>query len=437
MTKPGIHLHDAQSITRRSLLAGAVAGAAFSALPMGRALAAERVRFVWWGSQERADRTNKAIAAYKAVNPALEIVGEFSGWNDYWTRLATQVAGRNAPDLIQMDYRYIFEYARRGALMPLDDYLGKGLDIADFGAANIDSGRVGGKLYGVNLGVNSSALLYDTVAWQKAGVEAPAPGMTWEQFGERCLALSKAKTRPGIYGMSDGSSVEPALELWLRQRGKSLYADDGKLGFDAADIEAWFSYWEELRKAGAIVPADIAALDQASIETNALTTGKAMATFAHSNQFVGFQKLNKSELGLSIYPSAGPDKPSGHYLKPSMQLSLASTAKSVEAVIGFVNFLVAKPEGVNILGLERGVPASEAMRKELSGSLNAVDKKVVELIAIITKVATPLPPPPPSGAGEITAVLTRVSQEIAFESITPKDGATKFVSEADAILARG
>ncbi len=35
-------------------------------------------------------------------------------WSDYWTKMATQVAGKNMADVIQMDYRYIAEYARRG-----------------------------------------------------------------------------------------------------------------------------------------------------------------------------------------------------------------------------------------------------------------------------------------------------------------------------------
>ena len=59
---------------------------------------------------------------YSTQNPGVTIDGETLGWDDYWPRLATQTAGRNAPDVIQMDYRYIFEYARRGALLPLDEY---------------------------------------------------------------------------------------------------------------------------------------------------------------------------------------------------------------------------------------------------------------------------------------------------------------------------
>lgn len=132
---------------RRSVLSAGLAALSLATLGGGSAQAqAARLRMLWWGSQERADRTNKAIAAYKQIKPDLDIAGEFAGWSDYWPRLATQVAGRNAPDLIQMDYRYIFEYGRRGALAPLDDYIGKGLKIEDFGKMNIDSGRVDGKL---------------------------------------------------------------------------------------------------------------------------------------------------------------------------------------------------------------------------------------------------------------------------------------------------
>ena len=66
-------------------------------------------------------------------NPGIAVEGESAGWTDYWPRLATQAAGRNAPDVIQMDYRYIFEYARRGALLPLDDCVGsRRLDLSDF-----------------------------------------------------------------------------------------------------------------------------------------------------------------------------------------------------------------------------------------------------------------------------------------------------------------
>ena len=133
-----------------------------------------RCAFCWWGSKERTDRTLAAIKAYQGKNADVSIAGESFGWDNYWTRLATQTAGGNAPDLIQMDYRYIFEYARRGTLLDFTPYMGKGLAIDDFGAPNIDSGKVDGKLYGVNLGVNSSMAAVNTVGLGGSGRRADA-----------------------------------------------------------------------------------------------------------------------------------------------------------------------------------------------------------------------------------------------------------------------
>src|SRR5688572_13127334 len=147
--------------TRRSILqagAGALAIGALGAAPAA-AQSDVRLRMFWWGSRERAERTDKTNKLFQEKNPGLTVTGETLGWTDYWPRLATQTAGRNAPDIIQMDYRYIYEYARRGALLPLDQYVAKGLNLSDFSEAAIDSGKVDKKIFGVSLGLNSTALL--------------------------------------------------------------------------------------------------------------------------------------------------------------------------------------------------------------------------------------------------------------------------------------
>ncbi|WP_181705137.1 ABC transporter substrate-binding protein [Chthonobacter rhizosphaerae] len=423
-------------IDRRTLIKSSAAALALSAFGARPLFAQDqRLRFIWWGSQERADRTNKAIAAYREINPGLTVDGEFVGWSDYWTRLATQVAGRNAPDLIQMDYRYIFEYARRGALMPLDEYVGNALQISDFGQNNIDAGKVDGKLYGINLGVNSSAALYDAAAWEAAGATPPSKAVTWDQFAENCAAFAKGNKKSNFYATADASGLEPSFELWLRQQGKALYNADGKVGYEPKDAAAWFAYWGEIRKAGGCVTPDIQALDTLTIETNPLTTGYAATGFAHSNQYVGYQALNKSKLVISSYPVREGGQP-GHYYKPSMLLSLSAGTQAADAAVKLANFLVADATGVNILGVERGVPASDAMRAQLASSLDETSKAMVDYIADIEDVVGALPPPPPKGAGEIAFALTRISQEVAFEAKTAEEGGEQLVVEATSILER-
>ena len=108
-------------LDRRQFLLGTTALAA--AAGISPAFAQEALRLIFWGSQARADRTYGVTDLYtKAGGPAIE--GEFLAWNDYWPKLATQTAGGNAPDIIQMDYRYIVEYAKRNAIAPLDEFVG-------------------------------------------------------------------------------------------------------------------------------------------------------------------------------------------------------------------------------------------------------------------------------------------------------------------------
>lgn len=389
------------------------------------------------GLKERSDRTFKAIKLYHDRHGDISIEGESFPWDNYWTRLATQTAGGNAPDLIQMDYRYIFEYARRGTLLDFNPFMGKSLKIEDFGEANINSGKVDGKLYGVNLGVNSSSVMVNTVAWQEAGVEAPTNEATWDSFAEACAKLTKNIKRDGFYGTQDASGDEPTFEGWLRQRGKALYTDDGKIAFEAADAGDWFDYWAKLREMKACVPPDIQALDQQGIETSMITQGKAAISFAHSNQFVGFQAVNKDKLGMISYPVPAEGGKPGQYLKPSMLMSVSAQSKNKDAAVAFVNFLVEDPEAAKVLGVERGVPASDAMREELTPTLDELGKAMVEYIQNLTPKVGPLPPPPPNGAGENAFFLKKVSEEVAFGQLSPADGGAKFAEQAAANLNRG
>jgi multiple sugar transport system substrate-binding protein len=425
------------TIDRRHLLIGMATTLAFGTLGPGPAKAATSMRFLWWGSKERTDRTLDAIKQYGAKHSDISIEGESFGWDNYWTRLATQTAGGNAPDLIQMDYRYIFEYARRGTLLDFTPYMGKSLQIDDFGAANIDSGKVDGKLYGINLGVNSSMAVLNVDAWKESGVEPPHDGMTWDQFADTCAKLTATRKRRAFYGSQDASGLEPAFECWLRQRGKALYAADGKLGFDAKDAGDWFAFWSHMRDTKACVPADVQALDQLTIETSMIALRKAAVSFAHSNQFVAIQGISKEKLDIIAYPNAGAGGKPGQYLKPSMLMSVSAGSPNKDAAVAFVNYLVEDPDGTKALGVERGVPASEKVRKALTPGLDEISKTVVDYIGRLTPQVGPLPPPPPNGAGENSFLLKKIAEEVAFGRSTAAEGGSKFAEQAAANVTRG
>lgn len=425
------------NFTRRGLLAAGASLPLLGVMGAGKAVAQDqKIRAFWWGSEERAKRTDEAVRLFVAANPSTAVETEFMGWDDYWTRLATQVAGGNAADLIQMDYRYLFEYAGRGAIAPLDAYLGKELQIEDFGAANFASCSVEGKLYGVNLGVNAFGMVLDKTAWAEAGVEAPTFGTSWEDFAAKCAAFGKANTRKNFYATADSSGQENTFEVFLLQRGKSLYTPEGALGYDVEDAKSWFQFWADLRASGGCVPPDVQALYKNTIETAPLTTGSAATDFAYSNQFASYQKLMQTPIDIIACPVL-PDGKAGHYLKPAQMLSITSASKNPALAAALANFLARDPRGALVLGIERGVPAARDIREALAGSVDEVGKKNLQFITDIEPFAGILPPPPPKGSGENYNVLLRISQEISFGSSSPEQGGEALVAEASANLKRG
>jgi multiple sugar transport system substrate-binding protein len=427
------------TLTRRSVLssAGAMVGLAAFGASAAVAQAEVQLRMFWWGAKERADRTEKANQLFQKTHPGVVITGETLGWGDYWPRVATQVAGRNVADVLQMDYRYIFEYARRGALLPLDEFMPATLNLGDFSKFAIDSGKVDGKLYGVSLGLNSVATIYDKAFIQSLGLKEPSWDMSWAELGDLATEITKAAKRPGYFGMPDAGRYEPALDVWVRQRGKVLYTDDAKLGFDEADMTEWFAFWSELRKRGGAAAPDVQALDQGEIDSALLTQGKSAIAFANSNQLVGYQAVSKSKLGMTMYPSGGAGAKPGQYLKPAMLWSVSARTKEPKAAVQVVDFYMNDKEANLLLGVERGVPASAAVRAAVEPTLDELGKSMAQFVAFISDKVGPLPAPPPAGAGEIQSVLRRVNEQIGFGRQSPADGAKQFVTEAKAILARG
>ena len=417
-------------LNRRQVVASAGASMALAFSPsLSLAQTAAKLRCFWWGNPDR-DKRTKALLEVYSKKSGTQIAAESLGWGDYWTKLATQTAGGNAPDLIQMDYRYLFEYARRQTLLPLDQLL----PLSDFSVNDRNGGKVDGKLYGVNLGSNSKAMVYDSGILAKVGVKAIDPKWTWADFTKITSEISKIN--PGKYwGSTDNSRSEPGFEQWLNRQGKILYNADGQAAFTKDDAYEWFDLWDKLRRLGAIPPAEVGAGNAGKIEDDELTRGLAAMSFANSNQVVAFQALNKNSLAMSPFPSSKGGS-SGHYIKPSQMMSVSAKSKSPEEAAKIISFMVQAPEGVKILGIERGVPCSSAARATLLPDLDALGKMQLDYIARLSATAVPLPPPPPKGAGEIYNLIIRVADGIAFGKTSVRDGANAFHAESIRILAR-
>src|SRR5207248_4707497 len=188
------------------------------------------MRFAWWGSQDRHNRTIKAIELFQQMHPNISITYEFAGFQDYFTKMSTYATGGNLPDLMQQDYATINQWTNNGLLLPLDDYVNDHtINLTDVPKNSIDGGRINAKLIAINLGNNSQAIMLDTDAFQKAGVALPSDTWTWDDFEKISTQLHAQ------LGIAAGGANLDDPQMWKSLfigYGQWVYTPDNKaLGY--------------------------------------------------------------------------------------------------------------------------------------------------------------------------------------------------------------
>ncbi|KRE72298.1 ABC transporter substrate-binding protein [Arthrobacter sp. Soil762] len=392
------------------------------------------LRFSWWGSDKRAQLTQAAIAAFEAENPNIKIKPEYGDWSGYWDKLATQVAANDAPDIIQMDEKYITEYSTRGALLDLSKYQ---IDTSKLDEAALNAGKSEDGLTGIAAGINAATILANPAVFKAAGVELPDDKTwTWEDFG-RISAEVTEKSPKGTYGSAAYGTDEASLGVWLRQNGKSLYTSDGKLGFEPSDIADWWAFLKELSEkkavpsASEVVEAEAAALDQSG-----LATGKNGLAFWWSNQLPALEKAAGTELQILRFPSAtGKAADAKLWYKASQFWSASSRTKHPVETAKFINFLANNTKAGEALLADRGVYPNSDVRAAIEPKLTPADIKVVKFIDQIKGELGEAPAPPPKGAGAIQEIVKRYTSEVLFNRLSTDEAGKKAVDEMKSAIS--
>ncbi|MCU6709484.1 sugar ABC transporter substrate-binding protein [Paenibacillus sp. J5C_2022] len=390
------------------------------------------LRMAWWGSQDRHDRTLKVIQLFQEKYPNIKITPEFSGWNGYWDKLATQAAGKNLPDIIQMDMQYLFEYSTRGLLEDLTPYAEqKILNLDDVKEQYLSGGNVAGKLYAINIGTNAVALAIDSAMFQQAGVEIPQPGYTWDDYVTMATEL---KQRLGDAFYVQGLTGPHEFRAYLRGHGQHLFNEDGTgLGYDDGLLIDFFTIWDTLLKDGVMPPPEVTA-GVSNLEDELIVHKMAPNHVTSSNVIVALTKAAGRPLQL-VVPPIVPDGEKSSYLKPGMLLSVTRDAKHKEASARFIDFFTNSLEANEILAGERGVPIAGKVREHLYQTLDETAKQMFDYLDMLVPYAGKVPIDPP-GTGAVMQEFNNVYEALSYGELTPEKAAAEFRNRAERVLAK-
>ncbi|WP_278236403.1 extracellular solute-binding protein [Isoptericola sp. AK164] len=385
------------------------------------------IRFSWWGSDDRHQTTQEIIDLFEEKNPDITVVPDFTDWGGYWDKLATTVAGGDTPDVITHEERFIADYANRGVLADLESL---DIDTSEVPESIIDSGRVDGTLYGMATGVNAYAITADPTVFEEAGVEMPDDTTwTWDEFVEISAQISEA-AGDGVWGTQDIGFNEAGLNILARQKGQSLYNEDGSLGVDAETVAEFFQIGVDLQESGGTPDGSrTIEIQNAGPEGSLLGTNAGAMGVWWTNQLGALSAASGHELELLRMPGESEFERTGMYFKPAMFYSVAEDTEHPEAAAKFVDFLVNDPEVAQLQLTDRGLPSNLSVRESIEGQLEAADARVAEFMADLESDIVDGPPVPPNGAGDVQDVMIRLNTEVLFGSMTPEEAAEQFLTE--------
>jgi oligogalacturonide transport system substrate-binding protein len=125
-------------------------------------------------------------------------------------------------------------------------------------------------------------------------------------------------------------------------------------------------------------------------------------------------------------------KTEGVFRKPSMVFSISKNSKNPEAAAQITNCLLNEPEGIDILGTSRGIPASKAAMARLS---NAGEPEVRAANAIVMASEGPTISPFDENP-VIRGIIIDTLEEYAYEQINSTEAAEQIIDGVNDALKK-
>src|SRR5690606_13984101 len=269
-------------------------------------------------------------------------------------KLATSTAGKNSPDVVQMDQLYLASYADRGTLVDLADY---DIDTSAMEPSVLGMGESDGGLYAVPISTSAMSTIVNTDLLDELGVSLPhnADSWTWDEY----LAWAKMVTDAapsGTFG-TDLAQNEFMLQLIARQNGDSLF-EDGKLAVSEDTMQKFFQLALDSTTSGASSSASAwSEAASLALDQTPFAVGTVAASFITATQISAFSQASGANLELLPIPTLDSSVTDSDYFKAGMYWSVSSQSKHPAESALLIDFFLNDPEAVKIIGSERGLPA--------------------------------------------------------------------------------
>ena len=213
------------------------------------------VTIQWWHAQTPpTDKVMQQLAnSFNASHPHIVVQASSGGTStgDLLPKVTTAIAAGAAPDVAYIYGSYAANIAESGKTVNLASQIHQpGFNWNDFYPASKQIVSPGGKVIGFPALIDNLSVIYNKKLFAAAGVPAPSPNWTWDQF----RAVAKKLTNPAkhIYGVNypiGGDLLDTSWRFFpgLWQRGGQILSPDHKKAlFNSPAGVANLTLWQQM-----------------------------------------------------------------------------------------------------------------------------------------------------------------------------------------------
>jgi multiple sugar transport system substrate-binding protein len=293
-----------QKVTRRSALRTAAGVGAASLLGAPAAAAAERTLRDYRVLPHQKAKGQLTVAILGSAQSNATVLKSFqqfqkdtgiattplfinvSTWVEFFQQVEIRLAGGTPIDTMNMATEGQRLFASKGALEPLNSYIGKDKKLVNEFYKDVNPRTIaqihkydsfGGHTYYLPWGYNTMGIWYNRATFKAAGLSDPSPEWTWNDFEAAATKLTQAPTQ---FGMNLVVDVFQGLEPWIFTNGGQVLN----------------STWTKC------VIDNPAAVEAVAFARNLVAKGMAPAPGGTYNEFTAFSQGTLGMFGAGMWP---------------------------------------------------------------------------------------------------------------------------------------
>jgi len=203
-----------------------------------------------WSWEPTIQQDSDVVAAFEKEYPNVKVtVTNVGGASDTYTALSNALqAGSGLPDVSQIEYYALPQYATSSSLADLTSYGAGDLEGAyttgTWSAVNQTTAKGESGIYALPVDSGPMAMFYNEEVFGKAGIDAPPT--TWDEFYEDA---QKIHALGDNYYITSDAGDAGFLTSMMWQLAPDTFQVDGQditVDFSSSDLQEWVDIWQKM-----------------------------------------------------------------------------------------------------------------------------------------------------------------------------------------------